>query len=206
METGLCYRWLVAGTGQVEELVAAWLTLPEPAAEILEWRKTVLIHQSDVVAEGVVLTGNVRTRCLFTAPGDSPAEAPPERVLCRTADIGFIVYAPVTGAAPGMSVTVTEAHVLSDVSIPAAYDGRGLIVGLLDRSIIRLQVRVVTPDAVPVHKEESQSPSTEPRPRKKRRRRPRAAPAPDPVREAKPPASQTWIHPSTAIRPGAQRE
>lgn len=196
METGLYYMRLVAGVGGVESLVSARVDLPEPAREILEWRKSVFVRRAEALAGSVVLTGEVQSRCLYSA-------GTPERVLCHRVEIGFVVPIPLPAAAPGMDVTVAEAFVAADASRPLATDPAGSIAAVLDQSLVWFSVRAVEPAFVPLHAPAS--------PRRRRRKRPPAAKlaaalpappeAPPPPAELPPPppAKDIWVHPSASV-------
>ncbi|HYF94361.1 MAG TPA: DUF3794 domain-containing protein [Symbiobacteriaceae bacterium] len=218
MGTGHYSVRLVAGVGRTEELVSGCLDLPEPAAEILEWRKSVMVQHVEVIHGGVILTGHVRSRCLFLTPDRAPPRPPAAisgRVLHLTAQIGFALHIRVRGAAPGMDVRVTAAHVLADASEPRPSAESGWIAGVTDRSLISLAVRVVRPELLQIHK---------PGRRRRKRRalpplpkaKPAAPQAPPPPRKAaparrkrsrpagKPPlppprGSGLWLHPSAAV-------
>lgn len=139
------YRRRVAGTGRAEVLVSDRVPLDEPALEILEWRKTVLVTKADGVLGGVLLAGRVRTRCLYITTG------PAARVLCQVAEIPFECHVRVRGARPGAEVRVTEAYVTADASERTVCDSGGLVSAVLDRSLIEINLRVVQPEFGLIH-------------------------------------------------------
>jgi hypothetical protein len=155
MESAEHSMWLVAGTGCVEEMVSYRLQLPEPALEVLEWRKAVVVTQAEAVRGGAILTGFVRSRCIFAAPdrmergsGDCTArgallQQASGRVLFHWADLGFTLHVPVPAALPGMQVTVTDAFVTGDASSPLETDAAGLIHSLVDQSTLVVRLRVL---------------------------------------------------------------
>jgi hypothetical protein len=144
----------IAGTGAVETLIAGTVSLPQPAVAIQELHKTVLIDQTDVTLGHVLLQGRLRTRLVYPVAPTEPAAAPslPGAVAglsgplwSTTADIPFTLAIAVAGAEPAMDCRVTDAFVTADASQAAvAVDGRGYITAVLDRSLVRLGVQVLT--------------------------------------------------------------
>lgn len=208
MKTGHYHMRSVVGTGRVEGLVEGCVGFAEPAVEILEWRKAVIVHRADAIDHGVILTGSLRSCSLYSRP--DPGARPVTdggvfgSVRFHAAEIAFTQYIPVPGAAPGMDVRVTEAFVQADVSIPISDVRPDVISGVLDRSVIRLAVRVVQPEPVTIHKgSTARQPAPAPRKRtaQKRRKKVRPArvasvPAVEPVPE---PPSPVWVDPSARV-------
>lgn len=184
MAAGEVLTRLVCGTGSAEEFITAWLNLAEPAQEILEWRKSVDIENATVVPGGVLLSGRLRTRCLYATPdGESESPGNPERgarrvrekwgrMLYHSAEVDFVVRVPVPGAQPGMEATVTEAYVIADASAPRWELPAGQITGVFDQSLVGLAVRVTEWVFAQVHMGEGQAAedaqSGEPVPKKAR--------------------------------------
>lgn len=199
METGLYYMRLVAGTGHVEELVTGRVNLPVPAEEILEWRKCIQLDRAEALCGGVVITGVVRSRCVFAAPDG----AGPSRVLSHVTEIWFRLHLPLPEADAGMLVTVTDAFVASDASRPIAWSRAGDITALLDRSLVVVGVRLVRPEFVPQGPVKPKRPRNTPKP-PRRRKRPAKGPAAEPPAPAPPPPPEkrstgTWVHPAAAV-------
>lgn len=131
------YGWRMAGAGSATALVSARLRLPRPARAILEVRKTVLVDRVDPVPDLVLVAGRVRVSRLITA-----GVAGREPVRDHTCELRFTVLIRVAGAAPGMRLTVTAAHVEADESLVVEVGAGGEFRVLLDRSLVRLSVRV----------------------------------------------------------------
>ncbi|HWI51956.1 MAG TPA: DUF3794 domain-containing protein [Symbiobacteriaceae bacterium] len=129
----------VAGTGRIERLVSGRHSLPQPALEILEWRKSVEVRQADPLPGGVVVTGSVRSRCLFAS-----AEGPDwGQVLYHTAEIPFSFHIPIRRADEEMEVRVTAAYVAADTSRAVLCGRAEPTRQVLDQSVVVLQVRVL---------------------------------------------------------------
>lgn len=138
------------GSGRLEALVGRIVRLPVPADEVLEFRRTVTIHQAEVLSQGVVLKGEIRSRCLYSAPErEAPRNRRAEgdefgtgRLLVKTTAVAFDFHLPVPAARPGMGVTLTAAHVGEDASRIVSLTRRGRISRILDRSLLVLGARV----------------------------------------------------------------
>ncbi|HLO04788.1 MAG TPA: hypothetical protein VK191_16905 [Symbiobacteriaceae bacterium] len=150
---------LVAAWGFAEPLVCIRLTLPEPALEVLEWRKTVLVDKADVAPDKVILNGRLRARCLFVTrdSGDVPP-APGTVSACKglvaaaagtvrmaVVDYGFVTLIRAPRADPGMRVSLVDAYVSGEQSRPVALSQDGLITQVLDESVLFVSVNVLTP-------------------------------------------------------------
>lgn len=149
---------LVAAWGFDEPMVCLRLTLPEPALEILEWRKTVLVDKADATPNKVILNGRLRTRCLFVSQdsGEVPP-APGTVTACQglvaeaagtvrmaVADFGFVALIRAPRAGPGMRVSVVDAYVSGENARPVALSQEGLITHVLDQSVLFVSVNVLT--------------------------------------------------------------
>lgn len=71
----------LVGQGAAEALLHEVLTLPDPALEILELWKSVLIDRADIIPDRVFLQGRLRTRCLFTTRERGSPLPPPGTLL-----------------------------------------------------------------------------------------------------------------------------
>lgn len=140
----------IVGSGRLEALVGRDVRLPFPADEILEFRRTVTVREADIVPQGVILKGEVRSRCFYVAPERAEPRAHRAelddlghgRLLVKSTDIPFDLHLPVAGAKPGMGVTLTAAHVGDDASQVVSITRRRRISRILDRSLLVLGVRV----------------------------------------------------------------
>jgi hypothetical protein len=144
----------IAGTGCIERLVATALPLPEPAAEIVELRKTVLVDQAEVVLEAVLLQGRIHILVLFMKGGVTSAlrDASGEigmvscgPLLVLKAEVRFLVQVRVPGARPGLTCRVKEAFISADGSRVQQVNEQGLVLTLLDQSVIYLRCVVLAP-------------------------------------------------------------
>ena len=102
----------IVGTGRDEFLLSHDLTLPRPAAQVLEARKTVLIDRTDITPGSVLLQGRLRAVWIYQV-AETPAGGP---LWSSTADIPFTVLLRVPAAQPGMDCRAVEAHVTADAS------------------------------------------------------------------------------------------
>jgi hypothetical protein len=208
MEPGEYFMRQAVATGSMEELVSHRLNLPEPAMEILEWRKSVNIHEAEAVRGGVIVTGCVRTRCLFTtleravrssdgkvSPPSPPGEAW-GRVLYHMADLRFSCYMPVPGATPGMAVVVTAAHVGGEAARPVTDSRTGLITSVLDHNLVAVAIRVSRAEFVPAKVTGERRAKRGDRPPSRRKGR-----AKDLLADS---VTGPWVHPLAKIRSSAR--
>ncbi|MGE5673779.1 MAG: DUF3794 domain-containing protein [Mycobacterium leprae] len=151
----------VVGFGTQEHLLVSRIPLPRPATRLLLTTKSILVDDSTVLYDGVILTGRLRVGCLV------PLAADPHPVEQVDTEQTFTLFLPVPGAAPEMDVRLLAAHVAGGETTAAQQNAAGEIVALLDRSLLHLSVIVTTP-----------TPDVTPAPLRWRRRAERTTPAP----------------------------
>lgn len=127
----------VIGESASESLLCAHVTLPEPARSVKEIRKTVLVDSVHVTLGNVILEGRLRADFIFPTKDSG-------RMLDLDQETVFTSLIPVLGAKPDMEAVVTEAFVTGSVTTIARQSPQGAILALVDRSLIRAAVRVVT--------------------------------------------------------------
>lgn len=149
----------VLASAAKEELITARIPLPEPAGEILELRKSVLIDRVDVTLGSVILQGRLRVQYLFPALSlsgglDLPTASPGARILAYgpvmalSAEISLLTAISVAPAAPGMEARVVDAYVQADTSGPVDVDAEGRIRVIRDESIVHLSVDLLAEEEV----------------------------------------------------------
>lgn len=129
-----------------EALVAFRVLLPAPSWEVVAIQKTVLVDRADVTLGSALLRGRLRAcYTVASAPGPVAAHAPPTvwhgPLTCVWAEAEVHVAIPVPEAQPDHTIEVTAAHVAGQ-AVSARTDGRGLIQGLDDQSLIQLAVHL----------------------------------------------------------------
>lgn len=145
----------VVGSGDVQELICQTLELPEPAEEIKEIRKTVIIDNCKVIFDKVIIDGRLRKDIMFKAanagfplPGNvrgcggvvGSVSGP---ILDLDVDIAFNALIPVPGAHPDDQCVVLEAYVEGEKEEPANILSTGAFTALIDKSVVFLCVKVV---------------------------------------------------------------
>lgn len=145
----------VVGSGDVQELICQTLEFPEPAEEIKEIRKTVIIDNCKVIYDKVIIDGRLRKDIMFKAanagfplPGNvggcggivGSVSGP---ILDLDVDIAFNALIPVPGAHPDDQCVVLEAYVEGEKEEPANILNTGAFTALIDKSVVFLCVKVV---------------------------------------------------------------
>lgn|GEM_PF-6726955 len=194
MSGGEFYMRQVVATGCGEELITRRLQLPEPALELLEWRKSVAIASAEAICGGVVVSGSLCSRCLVTVP-EGPGENS-GKVLWHRTDDPFTLHIPIPETDEGMQVTVTAAHVLADASRPLWEEGAVLLAGVLDQSLVYVAVRVILPVwRKAVHTARTPRSGKRPPGKEPAKRHPKAK-----SRKRSQSGAQTWISPSVDVQ------
>lgn len=145
----------VMGSGSVQELICQVITLPSPAEEIKQIRKTVIIDNCFVTFDKVIVDGRLRKDILFKTaatgfpqPGTATACTGIVATIVGTladvdVDIAFNALIPVPGARPGDTCVVLQAFVEGEKEEAANIAANGTFTSLIDKSIVFVCVKVV---------------------------------------------------------------
>lgn len=145
----------IINSGDVQELVCQTITLPAPAEEIKDVRKTVIVDRCAVVFDKVIVDGRLRKDILFKSaaagfpiPGNvqgctGTVNTVTGTLLDLDLEIAFNAMISVPGARPGDRCVVLQAFVEGQVEEPANIQANGTFTALIEKSIIFLCVKVV---------------------------------------------------------------
>ena len=145
----------VVGSGNVQELICQTITLPSPAEEIKEIRKTVIIDNCRVIFNKVIIDGRLRKDIMFKAanagfpqPGTVQGCGGTLTTVSGSiedidVDIAFTALIPVKGACPDDHCIVLQAFVEGEKEEAADIMQTGAFRALIDKSVVFICVKVV---------------------------------------------------------------
>jgi len=130
--------WVFAITGDVmtEFLLTSDLSLPEPAQEIIDVARTVLVDRTDAVLGNLIFHGRLRLRWIYAGRPTLPGSA--QSVLSSAAETPYAVRVSAAKATSEMECKVSKAYVQDGKTEIVRRHSDGSIAGIRDHSIIVL--------------------------------------------------------------------
>jgi hypothetical protein len=143
------WGFTLAGHAAAEFLVTSTVSLPEPALEITEVAKTVLVDSIDTLLGSLILQGRLRLRWVYAAPSKVSSAAHP--ILSTAVETPYIVRVSANKATSEMQSLVESAHVQDGRTEILQRDGRGGMATIRDHSILVLTARYGKHEEIDLH-------------------------------------------------------